>query len=100
MVLVKGSLPTTSTNDRSEKNDRKYKKKFLNQNISKNFNKDNGQPMVLVKGSLPTTSTNDRSEKNDRKYKKKFLNQNMSKNLNKDNGQPTDGTSKRLLVYN
>ena len=63
MVLVKGSLPTTSTNDRSEKNDRKYKKKFLNQNISKNFNKDNGQPMVLVKGSLPTTSTNDRSEK-------------------------------------
>ena len=70
MVLVKGSLPTTSTNDRSEKNDRKYKKKFLNQNISKNFNKDNGQPMVLVKGSLPTTSTNERSEKNDRKRNK------------------------------
>ena len=65
--------------------------------MSKTLNK---KPMVLVKGSLPTTSTNDRSEKNDRKYKKKFLNQNMSKNLNKDNGQPTDGTSKRLLVYN
>ena len=80
MVLVKGSLPTTSTNDRSEKNDRKYKKKFLNQNISKNFNKDNGQPMVLVKGSLPTTSTNDRSEKiigKRNKYKMKKNNQKL-----------------------
>ena len=62
MVLVKGSLPT-STNDRSEKNYRKYNMKILNQNISKYLNKNNGQPMVLVKGSLPTTSTNDRSEK-------------------------------------
>ena len=62
MVLVKGSLPT-STNDRSEKNYRKYNMKILNQNISKNLNKNNGQPMVLVKGSLSTTSTNDRSEK-------------------------------------
>ena len=65
MVLVKGSLPTTSTNDRSEKiiGNWKYKMKIFNLNISKNLNKNNGQPMVLVKGSLPTTSTNDRSEK-------------------------------------
>ena len=65
MVLVKGSLPTTSTNDRSEKiiGNRKYKMKIFNLNISKNLNKNNGQPMVLVKGSLSTTSTNDRSEK-------------------------------------
>ena len=66
MVLVKGSLPATSTNNRSEKiigKRNKYKMKILNPNISKNLNNNNLQPMVLVEGSLPVASTNDRSEK-------------------------------------
>ena len=76
MVLVKGSLPAASTNERSEKiiwKRSKYKMKILNPNISKNLNKNNGQPMVLVKGSLPTTSTNDRSEKIIGKRKKYII---------------------------
>ena len=75
MVLVEGSLPVASTNDRSEKiiGNRKYKMKIFNLNISKNLNKNNGQPMVLVKGSLSTTSTNDRSEKIIGKRKKYII---------------------------
>ena len=85
MVLVKGSLPATSTNDRSEKiigKRNKYKMKILNPNISKNLNNNNLQPVVLVKGSLPVASTNDRSEKiigKRNKYKMKILNQNNQK---------------------